>query len=187
MSTNHRNIMNWQGAFTLLFIFALIGFTACAGEGEQENASGDDAAEPQQEEMQVQSQEQSGTQTTIETQPNSIPQVTDEEGNVVFHFVCPNECEGSGGPGKATCPACGAEYVHNNEYHQYQRQQQQNNQAAAINPQTNGQIEMQQPSATNAQGEYHFICPEGCEGGAGTKTACANCGADLVHNDAYHN
>lgn len=41
--------------------------------------------------------------------------------------------------------------------------------------------------AQNTAGVWHYTCPKGCEGGAGTQTACAVCGETLAHNAAYHN
>ncbi|MCB0522713.1 MAG: hypothetical protein H6577_15395 [Lewinellaceae bacterium] len=38
----------------------------------------------------------------------------------------------------------------------------------------------------NAEGVWHYTCPKGCAGGAGTATACASCGTTLAHNQAYH-
>ncbi len=38
----------------------------------------------------------------------------------------------------------------------------------------------------NAAGVWHYTCPKGCEGGAGTATACAKCGTTLAHNQVYH-
>lgn len=43
-----------------------------------------------------------------------------------------------------------------------------------------------QEPAQNAKGVWHYTCPKGCAGGAGTATACAKCGTTLVHNAAYH-
>lgn len=40
--------------------------------------------------------------------------------------------------------------------------------------------------AQNAQGLWHYTCPKGCAGGAGTATACATCGETLVHSQTYH-
>ena len=40
--------------------------------------------------------------------------------------------------------------------------------------------------AQNATGVWHYTCPKGCAGGAGTAAACAKCGTTLVHNTAYH-
>ncbi len=40
--------------------------------------------------------------------------------------------------------------------------------------------------AQNAQGVWHFVCTDGCKGGAGKAQACAGCGKTLVHNQAYH-
>lgn len=38
----------------------------------------------------------------------------------------------------------------------------------------------------NAAGVYHYTCPNGCAGGAGSEQPCATCGTTLVHNQAYH-
>lgn len=40
--------------------------------------------------------------------------------------------------------------------------------------------------AQNAAGVWHYTCPNGCAGGAGSATACAKCGSTLAHNQAYH-
>lgn len=39
----------------------------------------------------------------------------------------------------------------------------------------------------NAEGVWHFTCPNGCEGGAGAAGPCPKCGATLAHNQSYHN
>lgn len=38
----------------------------------------------------------------------------------------------------------------------------------------------------NADGVWHYICPDGHEGGGGTSTPCPVCGKNLIHNQAYH-
>lgn len=45
------------------------------------------------------------------------------------------------------------------------------------------------PSGQTAPGGVkHYICPNGhLEGGADSQGTCINCGAALVHNQAYHN
>lgn len=40
--------------------------------------------------------------------------------------------------------------------------------------------------AQNAAGVWHYTCPKGCAGGAGSAAACATCGSTLAHNQAYH-
>lgn len=39
----------------------------------------------------------------------------------------------------------------------------------------------------NAEGVWHYTCPDGHPGGSGSATPCAQCGKTLVHNQAYHN
>ncbi len=47
------------------------------------------------------------------------------------------------------------------------------------------------PSASNdgpnAAGQYHYVCPKGDPGGAGSAILCPTCNAQLVHNPAFHN
>ncbi|MBC7776815.1 MAG: hypothetical protein H7246_15380, partial [Phycisphaerae bacterium] len=38
----------------------------------------------------------------------------------------------------------------------------------------------------NAAGVWHYTCPKGCAGGAGSAIACATCGTTLTHNQGYH-
>jgi len=90
----------------------------------------------------------------------------------VQHYICPNNCEGSGGAAQGTCPVCGTAYIHNQAFH---------NQPAANAQQATP------PAATNAAGQFHYICSNGCAGGSGTQGNCATCGNALVHNTAFHN
>lgn len=59
---------------------------------------------------------------------------------------------------------------------------------ASAPPATTTTVTPQQPAspATNAAGVYHYTCSNGCAGGSGTAGACATCGAQLAHNQAYH-
>lgn len=107
----------------------------------------------------------------------------------VQHYYCPNACAGSGGGTAGSCPTCGTAYVHNQAWHDMQ-----GNQTATPGAPTAG---VTQPAITppvnqtpeppqNANGVWHYTCTAGCAGGAGSATACATCGATLVHNSAYH-
>ena len=89
----------------------------------------------------------------------------------VAHYICPNNCEGSGGAGAGNCPVCGTAYVHNQAFH---------NQPA-------GSTTTPANSAQNAAGQYHYICSNGCAGGSGSQGNCATCGSALTHNQAFHN
>jgi hypothetical protein len=95
----------------------------------------------------------------------------------VQHYTCPNNCAGSGGAAQANCPVCGTAYVHNQAFH--------NAPTDANGVQT---TQTTQPTpATNAAGQYHYTCSNGCAGGSGTQGNCATCGSALAHNAAYHN
>lgn len=117
--------------------------------------------------------------------------------NVVYHYICQNNCAGSGAMEAGTCPTCGVNYVHNAAFHAQegtgsnpslntlqgpQNPQFQQNPAATQTPQT-----PQAPEpAQNAAGVYHYTCSKGCSGGSGTGGVCATCGGPLSHNQAYH-
>jgi len=115
-----------------------------------------------------------------DAQPNqtqSTIQTNSDAGGVagVQHYVCPNGCAGSGGENAGTCPTCGTEYQHNSAYHA-------TNQSTTVDP------SQAQPAASsqNAAGEYHYICSNGCSGGAAASGNCSQCGAALAHNTAFH-
>jgi hypothetical protein len=97
------------------------------------------------------------------------------------HYICPNNCEGSGGPSAGTCPVCGTDYVHNAGFHQ------KNSPAAdgTGNPVISTNPTSAEP-AQNANGVWHYTCPNGCAGGGGSAGPCSSCGTTLAHNPAYH-
>lgn len=171
---------------TLLVIFMI---TACGDEerSSTENTTDENSAANAQfdntgtEDAQF---ENTGADDTNPLEGNNPMQVVDENGEVVFHYVCPNGCEGSGGPGQAPCPVCGASYEHNAKFHQYQ---QQGGGTQSTNNPINIQNQQTQTPGANADGVYHFICPKGCEGGSGSRGICSSCGTELAHNDAFHN
>ena len=110
-------------------------------------------------------------------QATPTPPISSTPSGGVKHYICPNNCAGSGGEAQGTCPTCGSAYQHNAAYH---------NQSNT--PATDGsQLPPQSPEpAMNAAGVYHYVCSAGCEGGAGAQGNCAGCGAALTHNAAYH-
>ena len=89
----------------------------------------------------------------------------------VKHYICPNGHLEGGSDAQGTCINCGATLVHNQEWHNQQQQP---------------QAQPQDGPAQNANGEWHYTCPNG-HPGAGAAGTCASCGATLVHNAAYHN
>lgn len=56
---------------------------------------------------------------------------------------------------------------------------------AAVLPPPGGNAAKMEPPQ-NATGVWHYTCPKGCAGGAGSAIACATCGATLTHNTTYH-
>ncbi|MBK6947419.1 MAG: hypothetical protein IPH16_04425 [Haliscomenobacter sp.] len=103
----------------------------------------------------------------------------------VPHYMCPNNCAGSGGAEQANCPVCGTAYVHNQAFHD----QQASDQAAAmpVTPTTTTTTTPAPDPAQNAAGVWHYTCAKGCAGGSGTPGNCGSCGQALAHNAAYHN
>lgn len=99
-----------------------------------------------------------------------------------LHYYCathPNK----GGDAQGSCPDCGQALVHNAAFH---------NNGAAV-PSATGSVPTPASAtptpaaATNAAGVYHYTCPNGCAGGAGSQANCTSCGNPLAHNAAYHN
>lgn len=123
-------------------------------------------------------------------QPASASAQTVDSGSVqisqaattkIWHYICPNKHE-TGSEGQGKCPVCNVELIHNDAFH---TQSQSTNQAtpASITP-----AEPPQPAdpAQNARGDWHYTCPKGCAGGAGSQIACTTCGSTLQHNQKYH-
>jgi len=104
-------------------------------------------------------------QTTAPAIPSGAPVA-----GAVNHYECPQGHEG--GATEGTCSNCGQAYVHNQAFHDQSVQQVQ--QPATPEP------------AQNAAGVWHYTCPNGHSGGAGSATPCSECGTTLVHNAGYH-
>ena len=119
---------------------------------------------------------------TLPPQPPSNVNAAAAAGGV-SHYVCPNNCEGSGGNTQMNCPVCNTQYVHNQAYHN----QATNTTTTQTQPATTTTTSTVTPSGPNAAGVWHYTCPMGCEGGSASQGACASCGQTLAHNQAYHN
>lgn len=124
--------------------------------------------------------------TTID--PNAGNPIAQTNTSGVAHYICSNNCAGSGGAAAGTCPVCGSDYIHNQAYHNQQ----------SVTPSINLPSETVVPGggtppiqsttpAQNAAGVYHYTCSNGCVGGSGTAGNCGSCGSALAHNTAYHN
>ncbi len=104
----------------------------------------------------------------------------------VSHYICSNNCVGSGGDSQGNCPVCGNAYEHNAAFH---------NNTAAPTATTTAPTPSNAPPgapavpepAQNANGVWHYTCSAGCAGGAGRAGSCGSCGGELAHNTAYHN
>ncbi len=101
----------------------------------------------------------------------------------VQHYICPNNCQGSGGAAQGNCPVCGTGYLHNQAFHANDAQ---NQATPPPTPTPNPATPATEP-AQNTAGVWHYTCAKGCAGGAGIATACSKCGGTLAHNAAYHN
>ncbi len=105
----------------------------------------------------------------------------------VWHYTCPNGHDGGGGSATA-CEVCGTTLVHNTVYHNTGAVDGQEGLTATPAATTPGEVA---PPVTaeppqNADGVWHYTCPNGHDGGGGSATACSECGTTLVHNTAYH-
>lgn len=103
------------------------------------------------------------------------------------HFVCLNNCEGSGSNEAGICPICGEGLVHNDAFHAGENQ---NNTTITQNFDDNTSNTFTLPNNTSASqstnGAFHYTCSDNCGSGSDSAGNCPNCGAPLVHNDAYH-
>ena len=163
--------MSLKSLFSLLALCALTVFFACGNDQDVRDAATESVSTPSGDAAATTSQTTPPPATTPEPAQNA-------EG--VWHYTCPNGCEGGAGA-LGACPKCGAQLAHNQAYH------------ASNSTQTTPPVQLQnnQPAATpepaqNAAGVWHYICQNGCEGGAGTLGACPKCGAQLAHNQLYH-
>lgn len=103
----------------------------------------------------------------------------------VWHYTCPNGHEGGSGSATA-CAQCGTTLVHNTAYHNTPGANTTLDPTGAITPPAPATPATPEP-AQNDAGVWHYTCPDGHDGGAGSATACAVCGKTLVHNQFYHN
>lgn len=159
-----------------LFLFMIIGLTACGGDASNEGDNTDSGVENV-------TQVPSTPDMSNTTPPPTAEPAQNAEG--VWHYTCPNGCEGGSGSAVA-CSNCGTMLVHNKAYHSNGVQDAQINMQ---DPQINMGQQTPPPTpepAQNASGVWHYTCPNGCDGGAGSASACANCGTQLVHNKSYH-
>jgi hypothetical protein len=177
-----NNIFNCN-AFNIKSHSTLVGFIfvltlGCAGE--------------ERERPDVVKEKANNTENTNQPTNNTASPSTDlssinnSGGGDVQHYICPNNCEGSGGASQGTCPVCGTDYVHNQAFHNQGNQSQMNLEGGDKLQ----DLQQQQPASVPAQndaGEYHYICSAGCSGGSGSQGTCSQCGAQLSHNQAYHN
>jgi hypothetical protein len=144
---------------TLMLTLVVMLFWACSGSDNSANSNVTNANNAAQQPVQ---------------QPTVIPPGEATVTTTVQHYICPNNCQGSGGPAAGNCPVCGTEYIHNQAYHNQQQPQ--------VQPQTT------QPTNTAAaSGVQHYICPNNCEGSGGAAAGnCPVCGTAYIHNQAYH-
>jgi hypothetical protein len=179
MQKTKSQLIKW-GVLSLLSI-AMMGFIAC-GEEKRERPDVVKDIPSSSADQSAQNQNPGNASTDLNTNTNSNPS------GDVQHYICPNDCEGSGGPAQGSCPVCGTAYVHNQAFHNQGNQTPQNQ----INLEGQDQLQnLQQSQQNNApaqkNGEYHYVCSAGCSGGSGSAGTCSQCGASLEHNTAYHN
>lgn len=166
--------MRYQKILTACAVCMSFLFFACNNEGDAAR----DAAVGRVSSTPAETPAQAATPTTPEPAQNAAG---------IWHYTCPNGC--AGGAGTATaCSNCGSTLAHNQAYHQQPTQTIDG--AATSVPEGFQKIQNPLNNPTeppqNAAGVWHYTCPNGCEGGAGTATACSKCGGTLAHNQAYH-
>ncbi len=158
-------MMTLRFIFSLIALSALTVFFACGNDQSVRDAATESVSTP------------AGDAATASPPPAATTPEPAQNADGVWHYTCPKGCEGGAGAA-GPCPKCGAQLAHNQAYHASATQtppvQLQNNQPATPEP------------AQNANGVWHYTCPKGCEGGAGAAGPCPKCGAQLAHNQLYH-
>ena len=164
-----------------LLIFAILPFIACNDAPERRDGNTGNTSTENAPDIQI---------TTGDPASTTTPTITTNEpaqnADGVWHYICPDGHEGGAGSAEP-CAVCGKTLVHNTAYHNSAT-----NNPVLPPPTTGGGNDAQPFQATpepaqNANGVWHYTCPNGCEGGAGVAQACAVCGTTLKHNAAYHN
>jgi len=105
----------------------------------------------------------------------------------VAHYICANNCEGSGGDSQGNCPVCGNPYEHNAAFHNNPANAPTTTPTSATTPGVPPITPPAPEPAQNAAGVWHYTCANGCAGGGGAAGPCGTCGGELAHNTAYHN
>ncbi|MCB0651162.1 MAG: hypothetical protein KDC85_07800 [Saprospiraceae bacterium] len=152
----------------VLFLFLGLTFFAC-------NNSADNATDAQ-------------ATTPVVTTPagNNPAPANTTAASGVEHYTCPNGHVGSGGEAPGNCAQCGTELDHNQAFHNAPAAQNPNSTATSPVFQNTQQPTQDSSPAQNARGDWHYLCSNGCAGGAGAKGNCAKCGSALAHNQTYH-
>ena len=144
------------------------------------------------------------TATTADATPPAKTPEPAQNAEGVWHYTCPNGCEGGGGS-IAPCAKCGTNLAHNTAYHSGGNTTPSPN-ITTSNPNISSTVTQSPTNSTtlnptanftpptppkepaqNAAGVWHYTCSNGCAGGGGSATACAGCGLTLTHNTSYHN
>jgi len=102
----------------------------------------------------------------------------------VDHYTCPKGHKGA--DKKGTCSECSSVLVHNAAFH--------GNSLTIPTPTLKDPFSAGSTApgnnktspAQNAYGDFHYTCPNGHSGGAGSATNCTTCDTKLVHNQLYH-
>ncbi len=188
--------------FAILLIF--LGFIACKEAPERPSQILEDGYQPTEAVPSISS-------TDGLSAPATPPAEPPQNAQGVWHYTCPNGCAGGGG-GATPCGSCGTTLVHNQAYHSggattttspVVANTAPGGKGSITNPVINNSMPNIQPLAPggvggapaatptpeppqNANGVWHYTCPNGCAGGGGSATACAGCGTTLAHNQAYH-
>lgn len=169
---NNMSMKNWIKLIGLSAMFALL-LMACK---QKDSAVRDAAKEGLPAPAPTTGIQSPLSNPAAPTLPNQSTAAQNAAGE--WHYTCPNGHPGSGTAGN--CASCGTALVHNQAFHAGEA----TNATTAPAP----SLPNQQPEpAQNASGVWHYTCPSGHPGGAGTAATCSSCGATLVHNQAYHN
>jgi hypothetical protein len=115
-------------------------------------------------------------------------QIEEQSATAVPHYICANNCENSNSSTAGVCKTCNEPLSHNEAFHAQDFLKNGPLNVPKYESGRNQSTTNQTPTpAQNSQGIFHYTCPNGCTGGAGSAGKCNVCGNDLEHNQAYHN
>lgn len=164
-----------NGIYSIILISMLMILGSCR-DGGSDMSGNQNTSSQSSTTNRTSSSENPGVNNIMAGTSNAAGSSASSNASGQYHYICANNCEGSGSDSSGTCPVCGETLLHNDAYHSSAS-------AESITLPDAGTSFNVQPAGG---GQHHFVCSAGCGDGGTSQGNCPSCGAALVHNDAYH-